>query len=225
MKKTLRKVPHRYSEFRLSRGTRSSVVFAIVLFFGSILANYCAGLYAASHASNSVTDIVLSNTPVFNVDGLLVYGAVALLLFVITLILTHPKRIPFTMQSLTIFLFTRAGFISLTHLRTFPIHAQSTFTDPISVFLYNAFLYGDDLFFSGHTGVPFLMALLFWRDTTIRYIFLGWTVVFGTAVLLGHVHYTIDVASAFFITYGVYEISKYFFPKDYKLFNSVKVEE
>ena len=62
------------------------------------------------------------------------------------------------------------------------------------------------------------MALLFWPNKLLRYFFLACSVFFAIAVLLGHVHYTIDVASAFFITYGVYKIACYLFPRDYALF-------
>jgi len=37
-------------------------------------------------------------------------------------------------------------------------------------------------------------------------------------VLLGHLHYTIDVFSAFFITYGIVEIAKWLWPKEWELF-------
>ena len=46
----------------------------------------------------------------------------------------------------------------------------------------------------------------------LRYLFLAWSVFFGIVVLLGHLHYTIDVLSAFFITYGIVDIAKWLFP-------------
>jgi membrane-associated phospholipid phosphatase len=77
---------------------------------------------------------------------------------------------------------------------------------------------GADLFFSGHTGLPFLMSLLFWENKKLRYIFLFCSVAAAVAVILGHLHYTIDVFSAFFITYGVFHISQRIFKRDYSLF-------
>ena len=79
--------------------------------------------------------------------------------------------------------------------------------------------FGGDLFFSGHTGMPFLLALIFWRDKWARYIFILFSVVFAVTVLLSHMHYTIDVASAFFITFTIYHIAEHLFKKDQQRFN------
>jgi membrane-associated phospholipid phosphatase len=79
---------------------------------------------------------------------------------------------------------------------------------------------GDDLFFSAHTGLPFLMAIIFWRNKLLKYFFLACTLIGGTAVILGHLHYSIDVFSALFIAFGIFHISKFFFPKDYRLFQN-----
>ena len=78
-------------------------------------------------------------------------------------------------------------------------------------------LSGNDLFFSGHTGLPFLLALIFWDVPLVRWISIGVSVIFGTAVLLGHLHYSIDVFSAFFITYSVFRMAQYFFAKDWEI--------
>jgi hypothetical protein len=62
----------------------------------------------------------------------------------------------------------------------------------------NSIFYGGDLFFSGHTGLPFLAALAFWHIPTLRIFYLASTWYFGTVVLLGHYHYSIDVLAALF---------------------------
>ena len=41
---------------------------------------------------------------------------------------------------------------------------------------------------------------------------------FAYIVLVGHIHYSIDVAAAPFITYGVYQFARYFFDGDYDYF-------
>jgi len=212
-----REVLHRYRHYGSQREFRISVVRSVLFFIASIVVVFYAIGYATERASNSVTDIVLSNTPAFDVDGLFVYGTALLLILAVSLLLTHPKRIPFVLHSVALFYFVRAAFISLTHLGPFPLQAVNSFDFGEVT---GRFFLGGDLFFSGHTGLPFLLALIFWRERGIRNIFLLWSAYFGAVVLLGHLHYSIDVASAFFITYGVFHIAEFIFPKARAFFYS-----
>jgi membrane-associated phospholipid phosphatase len=108
----------------------------------------------------------------------------------------------------------------LTHISPFPTHAmiESAFFNKE---VFAGIFTGNDLFFSGHTGIPFLLALIFWKNKTLRIIFLGFSVLFAIVVLLGHLHYSIDVLSAYFITYSIFHICRVFFKKDWKLFHEI----
>jgi hypothetical protein len=180
----------------------------------SLVINYYAGMYATAHASSSVTDIVLSNIRVYDVDGFFVYGSIIFWIFLIGLMVFRPKRAPFALKSLALFVFIRAIFITLTHIGPFPSEVV------LSSDLISKFTFGGDLFFSGHTGLPFLMALVFWQDKIIRYLFIATSIFFAVVVLLGHLHYSIDVLGAFFITYTIFHLSELVFKKDRKLFLS-----
>jgi len=70
--------------------------------------------------------------------------------------------------------------------------------------------YANDLFFSGHVGLPFLGFLIF-KDKKIRYFMLSASIILAVTVLLMHVHYSIDVAAAYFITYSIYALGKRLF--------------
>lgn len=174
--------------------------------------------FANTHAGGSVPDLILSNIPVYNVADLFVYGMFALITFITVLCLIDPKGSPFILNCLSIFVLVRSIFVTLTHLGPFETHLVSDFGPTIT----NAF-FGADFFFSGHTGAPFLMALIFWDNKTLRYLFLIWSVFFGVIVLLGHLHYSIDVLSAFFITYTIYRICIALFPADYELFKQYRI--
>lgn len=174
--------------------------------------------FANTHAGGSVPDLILSNVPVFNVVDFFVYGMFALVTFILALCVLDPKGVPFILNCLSIFVLIRSVFVTLTHLGPFPTHALSDFGPTIT----NAF-FGADFFFSGHTGAPFLMALIFWDNLTLRYIFITWSIFFGVIVLLGHLHYSIDVLSAYFITYTIYRICLWLFPQDYKLFEKYRL--
>jgi len=211
-----REVIRRYKVYGSKPEVQLSFLISIVVFLCSIVYNFYASVYATSRASNYVEDIVLSNIRVFDVGWIFIWGAIALIVFIFGLCLLHPKRIPFVLHSLSLFYFIRGTFVSLTHLGPFPTQAELNLNLGT---LFAKQFGGDDLFFSAHTGAPFLMALVFWDNVILRYIFLVWSAVFGVVVLLGHFHYSIDVLSAFFITFTIYQIAKWLFPKDYTLFH------
>jgi hypothetical protein len=186
-----------------------SSILSILLLCASLFVSYYASLYAAKSASNFVTDIVLSNIPVMDVDGIFMYGPFIMWLVVAGILLHRPKAIPFTLKSISLFILVRSVFITLTHIGPFPTH---TVIDQESIVRF--FTSDSDLFFSAHTGLPFLMSLVFWHSRPWRYIFMVASIFFGTIVLLGHLHYTIDVAGAFFITYGIYRLAQLAFKRD-----------
>lgn len=188
----------------------TSILFLIISFG----ANFAAGTYATKVASNPVTDIVLSNIPVYNVYYLFTYGIIVVWLFFAFVCFKHPRRIPFALKSIALFLIVRSIFVSLTHIGPFPgqMVIDGNFNSMIN--------FSGDLFFSGHTGLPFLMALVFWQYKNLRYFFIACSIFFGIVVLLGHVHYSIDVLGAFFITYTIFHIAEIIFKKDRSLFYS-----
>lgn len=191
----------------------SSALTGFLFLAASLAINYIAGGYATEKASNGVTDIILDNVPVMNVDGIYVYGAVLFVLFITVLLIWEPRRFPFIVKTIALFVLIRAVFISLTHLG--PILQQGpAASNPV----FRSLMFGADYFFSGHAGLPFLMALAFWSKKYIRYAFLLTSIVFSISVLLGHHHYSIDVFAAFFITYGIFHMALKFFAKDHEIF-------
>jgi len=190
-----------------------STLLAFLFLASSLVINYAAGNYAIKKASNGVTDIILDNLPVMDVDGIFVYGAILFGLFILVLLIKEPRQIPFIIKSIALFVFVRAIFISLTHMG--PIIGEPPI--PSNIFLRNL-MFGADYFFSGHTGLPFLMALSFWGSKYLHYVFLAISFIFGACALLGHYHYSIDVFAAFFITYSIFHIARRLFAKDYQLF-------
>jgi len=184
------------------------------MLIASLFVNFYSGVYANERASNFVTDVVLSNTRVYDLDNVFVYGSWFLVLVIAALCFLRPQRLPFVLKSIALFVFTRSFFLTLTHLAPFP---NQIVIDPTSFLRY--FVFGADLFFSGHTGLPFLMALIFWKDIYLRVFFILLSITFGVVVLLAHLHYSIDVLSAFFITYSIFCINKVFFKKDLQIFN------
>ena len=190
-----------------------SSAMGIFLLALSLVANFAANVFATNRMGNPVNDVILDNIPTYNVSVLFFQGFGLFLIFAAVLLIIRPKRLPFALKSLAMFILIRSAFIILTHMGP---PANEMFFDPGTIS--KKLTAGADLFFSSHTGLPFLAALIFWEEKIFRYLFIVLSLIFGTVVLLGHLHYSIDVFSAFFITYGIYHISRTFFKKDMKLF-------
>ena len=79
--------------------------------------------------------------------------------------------------------------------------------DPFVQFFGSGEVLTKDLFFSGHTATLFLLFLISDKKH-FKIFFLISTVLVGAAVLLQHVHYTIDVLVAPFFAYSSYRITK-----------------
>lgn len=208
------KIKSRYHLFKERNFSLSYVLSLIALVVGSYI-GYYATIYATDRMSSPVTDIILSNIRAFDVDTIFLYAPIVLWVCVAMLLIAHPNKVPFTLKSVTLFIIVRSVFISMTHIGAFLVNPPPDPGSVLSVF----FSYGGDLFFSGHTGLPFLLALIFWDSKPWRYAMIFSSVFFGVIVLLGHFHYTIDVFAAFFITYSIYRIALRFFRKDKVFFD------
>lgn len=196
---------------------RQSFLVSILAILSSLVSVFYSTRYATINSSNHVTDIILSNTRVYDVGLIFVYGALAAVIFSIVVCLTlYFARTPFVLKSAALFLVIRSVFVSLTHISPYPYHAVLSDTFLTSTSLAQMFFTGDDLFFSGHVGLTFLMALLLWDNPILRYIYLGISATFAVTVLLGHFHYSIDVFAAFFITHTIYIMATRLFKKDYE---------
>ena len=200
----------------LDRFFIESFLVATGLLIVSLGFNFIAGTYATARAGAPVGDIILDNIPVFNLDWAFVYGPVLFWLVMAVVCFREPKTLPFVLKAIALFVIIRSVFVTLTHLGVssadIPPDASSNFVKRLA--------YGGGLFFSGHTGLPFLMSLIFKDNIYLRIFCLVAAVFFGVIVLMVHMHYSIDVLAAFFITYTIYCLAEMFFKKDRDLFHA-----
>lgn len=191
---------------------------SILLFVFVLLIQHFAYNYIDYHVNgSSVGDLFLDNLPTVNLSFFIVQGALLLTLIIIALFIINPQYVSFSLKTLALFLIIRSFFISLTHLGA---NLNQLTLDPNSIgfsiydFLYNA---KNDFFFSGHVGASFLFALIFWKEKLWSVLFFIMSFIFAVSMILAHMHYSIDVFAAPFITYGIFTISKNLFKKDFKL--------
>lgn len=201
----------------LTRAHAISFAGGALFLFVSLIIQKIADNYLITLNEPPVRDIILDSIPNLNIDGFIIFSALLLSLIVLILALSKPKYINFGIKSVALFILTRSFFISLTHFGANPhqvIFDPSTPGYALYDLLYNTH---NDFFFSGHTGLPFILALIFWPEKRLRYIFFCLSFIFGASVLFGHIHYSIDVFAAPFITYSIFILSKKLFKGDYDL--------
>lgn len=133
---------------------------------------------------------------------LLIY--LSLIIFIVTTF-NKPDKLLIAFQAYGLMVIFRTIAMYLT-----PFEAPETLlplNDPFVQLFGTGEIPTKDLFFSGHTGTLFLLFLLA-ENKPLKTFFLLSTLIVGTAVLLQHVHYSIDVFIAPFVAYGAYKIIK-----------------
>lgn len=206
----MKAVADRYQALCQERIFIKSLMSGVFLLITSFLIMNFAGNYASHMAGNPVSDLILDNLPLRDVTVFHVNTAITFWTIFTIYILLQPAFIPFITKSAALFILIRCAFISMTHLGAPP--NQLVIPDNFSSFV----LFNGDLFFSGHVGGPFLMMLIFWSKPILRYVCLTTSIFFAYTVLAGHIHYSIDVFAAPFITYGIFHISQFLFASDYQ---------
>jgi hypothetical protein len=182
----------------------SSILFLLI----SLLFNLISGYYVNKVDATSVPDIILDNIPTLDLDFIFIYG----IILVIGVLFFYPlffrvNKTHIVISQFSLLILIRSFFVSLTHLSA-----------PASAFVFSPprfftiFDFKDALFFSGHTAIPFLGYLLFKKERIGKFFLIA-SFIMALTVLFMHVHYSIDVFAAFFITYGSYKIGGYFFSK------------
>ncbi|MBI2624657.1 hypothetical protein HYW67_04220 [Candidatus Parcubacteria bacterium] len=180
---------------------------SILAVLSSLKLQAVTGRYADRTPAFPVPDLILDRIPAVDLEWLIVWGYLGLLVFGIAAIAIYePERLPFALITFALFVFVRALFVTLTHLAP---PGDAIEPDFRFRFLQGLSFY-NDLFFSGHTGFPFLVFLLV-QKRWVRYVFLTASFAMGAAVLFTHLHYSIDVFAAFFITYAIYKMSERLF--------------
>lgn len=185
------------------------ILLSIIFFIIAMTLNSIAGKYVDRVGSVSATDLILDHIPVLDLDFMFVYGFLMIIIiaFLYTLFF-KVREFHVILSQFSLLVVIRSFFTSLTHLKV-PTGAYLITEAPK---IFDIFDFQNALFFSGHTAIPFLSFLLFKKEK-IRWFFLAMTIVMALTVLLMHVHYSIDVFAALFITYGSYKIGNWLFKR------------
>lgn len=187
---------------------KNLIILSIFFLIIAIIINFVSGSYINRTSAVAVPDMILDNIPTLDLDFFFVYGiAIILIIFFLYPIFFEVNMIHITISQFSLLVLIRSFFTALTHLSV-PTDALS-FNSPN---LFAIFDFKNALFFSGHTAFPFLGFLLFKKERIGKFFLIS-TLIMALTVLFMHVHYSIDVFAALFITYGSFKIGKRFFIK------------
>lgn len=191
------------------RNNKKAIIFSLIFLAIALILNNFAGEYVDEKAKvSAVSDLILDHLPVINLSFIFIWGytlVIAIGLFYV--LFFNVKDLHKAISQFSLLVLIRSFFISLTHLSA-PVNAIIIKMPHI----YNVLVFHNDQFFSGHVAIAFLGFLLF-RKEKIGIFFLIATFVMALTVLLMHVHYSIDVFAAVFITYGSFKIGEYMFKR------------
>jgi membrane-associated phospholipid phosphatase len=207
------KFVHHWKVLLKDRAYLVSLILGFAVLAGALTVNYLVSFYQDSFNFASVGDFILDDIPTYNLDFLFRWGFYGVIsMIVLYPVLFKPEIAPFVLKTYGILILVRSCFIVLTHVGP---PAGFFYGDPSLFEELSVFRFKNDLFFSGHTSVPFLAFLLF-KKSHFKWVMLLSSFVMGVTVLLMHVHYSIDVFAAFFIAYGIYGFSD-------KIFNNLNI--
>jgi hypothetical protein len=182
---------------------KRQLVMAGALTAIALAADYYCGSYVTVTPGAKVPDLILDQVPAVDLSFLFVYGYMVLLMILFLyptffrVRMLHVVAIQFS-----VLLTLRSVFMIFTHLETPAGSVAVSFP-----WFFENLYFENDMFFSGHTAMPFLGFYVF-RHSPLRYVFLIGAIVMGIVVLAMHLHYSIDVFAAFFMTYCSYRMGQ-----------------
>ncbi len=187
--------------FSVIKNNKKKLLVSLFFLIIAIVSYLSVGDYVSESKNYVVApDIILDTFGPYDLSFLFIWLFVLVLsLYFLYPLIYKPREFPYVVSMFSLFVIIRSGFILLTHLQ---VPYDAIILNYKGIFqLLN---FSNDLFFSGHTGLPFLGFLIHKDHKGLRYFMLISSIILGITVLLMHIHYSIDVFSAFFITYGIY---------------------
>lgn len=188
---SIQRVLHRHAALWRDKAYIAAVLQSIVILVVGAACGYIGRLYLSNmpHPVES-PDLILDLIPTMGMENFLVWGVPLVIATILAILFYKPERLPFAVKTLGLLYFVRSFFVILTPMGV----REDQFVQLTTGGILQNLAYGsNDFFFSGHTATPFLFAVIFWQDTWIRSVMLGWSTLFAGAVLLAHTHYSIDV--------------------------------
>ncbi|MBI5245700.1 MAG: hypothetical protein HY923_00855 [Elusimicrobia bacterium] len=153
-------------------------------------------------------DWLLRRLPLVNTLPILSWGWFGLHLYACGAAVAYsPRRIPFLIYLLTVYMIVRTAFVFLSPIGAPAGMVDMRLHDAIFSRILGTWTFMNEFVFSGHTAIPFLF-YLFFKTPGLKRLMLVGSLVMAIGVLLSRNHYTVDVIAAFFTSYSVYALAR-----------------
>jgi len=179
------------------------LVFTFILFIAvtSFFTQFLT--YNEERIGFTLPDPILNSLPPADLTYFIFFLIYISVLFGLSVLIKSPKKFIIAFQIYSVVLIFRYCFMSLLPLNPpdgiIPLH------DPFVELFGTGETLLRDLFFSGHTATLFVFFLVV-EKKLYKLFFLISIILVAFALLLQHVHYTIDIITAPFIVYGSYRL-------------------
>lgn len=203
-----------------------SLAGALAFRYACYAAMMLLALWAEGRAAPAARDVVLEYLPYVPWVDRLNYWAwlLAYLPIASILLVLEPRRWVRYMVTGGLVSLVRGACIALTTLGApgsvpaVDAPAEAAFwpkyaalLSPVDIFKYDAIHVhlSQDLFFSGHAATTFLLLLYVWHRPVLRWLALLGHLAMVAAVLLAHIHYSIDVVGAWAVTFALFALREW----------------
>lgn len=196
--------------FKKNKNRNLFLIFCIILI---IIGIYSASFFSLIQQRRGIilNDYLLNILPIKDVSNLIfliIWGEV---LYLFITIFFNPTLLLQVLISFVLITLLRFLCIYLVPLN--PPNHLIDLIDPIAnKFIYpstNTQIFNKDLFFSGHTATTILV-LMIAKNRVEKYVLIFICIILIIALLIQHVHYTIDILFAIFVTIFVWKLVGYF---------------
>jgi hypothetical protein len=186
-------------------------VFGFSLLAVSYLLMFWVCRYRSGVPFSPGIDLLVRQLPLLDWTGLLSQGYILFLSgFFLYWIRNDWRRLAYILTATAVMMLVRDVFLLLTPVGPLP-GLIPLYTSKLVPGVRGYLEFDGELFFSGHTGAPFLYFLLSRRHRALSLICLAVSFANGLGVLLTRNHYAIDVLGAFVIVPTVVTLSRHFF--------------
>lgn len=194
--------PLMWKEFLYNKRNLTELIISVFLLAIGLVSIANFVLFAEQRKGVSLSDPILSLIPAMDLTWLIflfIYSA--LLLGLYSLLKYSPSKLLLAIQVYALMVYVRVFCMWIVPLE--PPSGMIILIDPFVELFGSGQTLTKDLFFSGHTATLLILTLTA-VNKNFKYVFVSLTVLTASALIIQHVHYTIDIVAAIFVTFGCY---------------------